>query len=155
MHFLLEYTSRLMERMRKLLHDRSQKYSRRTQYYSHAFNPSDRHKLPFFVKFPKISKMFDELEKGHRWADHCPGIYNGLFYVTHRPDTSIESFEIPEVKFGGVNLFTKFQETDQYKLLLEFQNIYQTVNIDKAMVVSLKNEGAQFTTTSTIEEAGN
>ena len=155
MHFLPEYTSRLTEKMRKLLHDRSQKYSRRTQYYSHAFNPSDRHKLPFFVKFPKISKMFDELEKGHPWADHRPGIYNGLFYISHKPDTSIESFEIPEVKFGGVNLFTKFQETYQYKLLLEFLNIYQTVNIDKAMVMSLMNEGAQFATTSTIEEAGN
>ena len=155
MHFLPEYTSRLTERMRKLLHDRSQKYSRRTQYYSHAFNPSDRQKLPFFVKFPKISKMFDELEKGHPWADHCPGIYNGLFYISHKPDTSIETFEIPKVEFGRVNFFTEFKETDQYKLLLEFLNIYDTVTIDNAMVVSLQNEGAQFATKPMIEKAGN
>ena len=155
MHFLPEYTSRLTERMRKLLYDRSQKYSHRSQYYSHAFNPNHGHKLPFLVKFPKISKMFDELEKEHPWANHRPGIYNGLFYISHKPDTTIEAFKIPKVEFGGVNFLTEFQKTDHYKLLLEFENIYDTVSIDDAMVMSLKNQGAEFATKERIEEAGN
>ena len=156
MHFLPEYTSKLTDRMRKLLWERSQKYSRRGQYYSHAYNPNHGQKLPFFVKLPKISKMFDELDKGHRWADHRPGIYNGLYYVSHQPDTSIERFEIPKVEFGGVNFLTEFKKTDQYNVLLEFLNIYDTVNIDEAMVVSLnENQGSQFATKSSLKQAGN
>ena len=155
MHFLPEYTSSLTDRMRKLLHNRSQKHSHRMQYYSHAFNPLDGQKLPFFVKFPKISKMFDELEKGHSWADHRPGIYNGLFYVSHKPDTNIETFKIPKVEFGGVNLFTEFKKTDQYNLLLEFLNIYDTVSIDKAMIVTLKNQGGSLANKEMLEKAGN
>ena len=156
MDFLPEYTSKLTDRMRKLLWERSQKYSRRGQYYSHAYNPNHGQKLPFFVKLPKISKLFDQLHKGHRWADHRPGIYNGLYYVSHKADTKIETFEIPKVEFGGVNFLTEFQKTDQYKVLLEFLNIYDTVNIDDAMVVSLNdNQGFQFATEPLIHQAGN
>ena len=156
MEFLPEYTSMLTKRMRKLLWDRSQKYSRRGQYYSHAYNPNHGQKLPFFVKLPKISKMFDELHKDHRWADHRPGIYNGLFYVSHKADTTAEHFEIPEVEFGGLNFLTEFQKSDQYKVLLEFLNIYKTVKIDEAMVVSLdENQGSQFGKEDSIQKAGN
>ena len=85
-----------------------------------------------------------------------PGIYNGLYYISHQPDTSIERFEIPKVEFGGVNFLTEFKKTDQYKVLLEFLNIYDTVNIDEAMVVTLnKNQGSQFATKDSIQQAGN
>ena len=86
MQYLPSYTGSMTATMTKYLKDRSQKYGRQTQYYSHAFNPTDRHQLPFLVKFPKISKIFDEVAKDHLWADHRPGTYNGLYYVSAEPD---------------------------------------------------------------------
>ena len=80
----------MMVTMKKYLNDRSQKYSWQTQYYSHAFNPTDGHKLPSFVKLPKISKIFDEVHKDHPWADQHPGTYNGLYYVSAEPDEKVE-----------------------------------------------------------------
>ena len=95
------------------------------------------------------------------WIKDTDGPITALEYImdyitlVHQPDTSIERFKIPEVQFGGVNFLTEFKKTDQYKVLLEFLNIYDTVNIDEAMVVSLnENQGSQFATKSSLKKAG-
>ena len=155
MQYLPSYTGSITATMTKYLKDRSQKYGRQTQYYSHAFNPTDGHKLPFLVKFPKISKIFDEVAKDHPWADHRPGTYNGLYYVSAEPDEKPEEFKIPDVKFGETDFFEEFKNTKDYALLSEFTKAYDNMDIDDTMEVQLVDESYDFSTIDAIQKAGN
>ena len=155
MQYLPLYTGSMMATMKKYLKDRSQKYGRQTQYYSHAFNPTDGHKLPFLVKFPKISKNFDKVARDHLWDDHCPGTYNGLYYVSAKPDKKPEKFKIPEVIFGETDFYEEFINTAPYMLLQEFTKVYDNLDIDDTMDVQLADEAYDFSTIDSIKKAGN
>ena len=133
--------------MKKYLNDRSQKYSQQTQYYSHAFNPTDGHKLPFFVKLPKISKIFDEVDNDHPWASHHPGTYNGLYYVSAEPDE--------KAVFGTTDFYEEFIKTPQFALLQEFTMAYDNMDIDRAMDVQLVEEGYDFSQVESLKQADN
>ena len=155
MQYIPAYTGSMMATMKKYLSDRSQKYSRQTQYYSHAFNPTDGHKLPFFVKLPKISKIFDEVDKDHPWADHRPGTYNGLYYVSAEPDEKADKFKIPPVVFGTTDFYEEFIKTPQFALLQEFTMAYDNMDIDGTMDVQLVEEGYDFSQIESLKQAGN
>ena len=51
------------------------------------------------------------MAKDHPWADHRPGTYNGLYYVSAEPDEKPEEFKIPDVKFGETDFFEEFKNT--------------------------------------------
>ena len=155
MQYIPAYTGSMTATMKKYLNDRSQKYSQQTQYYSHAFNPTDGHKLPFFVKLPKISKIFDEVGKDHPWANHRPGTYNGLYYVSAEPDEKVDNFKIPPVVFGTTDFYEEFIKTPQFELLQEFTKAYDNMDIDGTMDVQIVDEGYDFSQIESLKQAGN
>ena len=155
MQYIPAYTGSMTMTMKKSLNDRSQKYSQQTLYYSHAFNPTDGHKLPFFVKLPKISNIFDEMARDHPWADHHLGTYNGLYYVSAKPDEKRDKFKIPPVVFGTTDFYEEFTKTVQCALLQEFTTAYDNMDIGGTMDVHLVDEGYDFSQIESLKKAGN
>ena len=140
MHFIPAYMDKLTKGQYTYVTRRTQKYTRQTQYYAHTFNPKPAHGLPFFVKFPSISKYFEEIPRDHIWSQHRQGIYNGMFYVPAQPNTDKENFRIPEVIFGDVNISEKFKTTSHYKLIQTLDRIYDKLYIDGSEHVHLRND---------------
>ena len=133
MQYIPAYTGSMMVTMKKYLNDRSQKYSRQTQYYSHAFNP---------------------VAMDHPWADHCLGTYNGLYYVSAEPDEKRDKFKIPLVVFGTMDFYEEFTKTAQFALLQEFAMAYNNMDIGGTMDVHLVDEGYDFSQTESLKQAG-
>ena len=108
-----------------------------------------------FVKLPKISKIFDEVAKDHSWANHRPGTYNGLYYVSAEPDEKADNFKIPQVVFGKTDFYEEFIKTPQFVLLQEFTKAYDNMDIDRTMDVQIVEEGYDFSQIESLKKAGN
>ena len=50
--------------------------------FSLTLSPSTGHKIPYLVKFPRLSRDFRNLPDGHYLRYNSEGLFNGLFYVT-------------------------------------------------------------------------
>ena len=57
-------------------------YEKSGQLFSLTLSPSMGHKIPYLVKFPRLSSDFRNLLDGHYLRYNSEGLFNGLFYVT-------------------------------------------------------------------------
>ena len=57
-------------------------YEKSGQLFSLTLSPSTGHKIPYLVKFPRLSSDFRNLPDGHYLRYNSEGLFNGLFYVT-------------------------------------------------------------------------
>ena len=84
------------------------------------------------------------MARDHPCADHRPGTYNGLYYVSAEPDEKWDKFKIPPVVFGTMDFYEEFTNTAEFALLQEFTKAYGNMEIDGTMDVYLVDEGYDF-----------
>ena len=149
MHFIPAYVEKLTPGQRKFVNKRVQKYSKQTQYCAHTFNPKRGHRLPFCIKFPKISEYFKIIDRKHPWANHHEGICNGMLFVPAEPDQT--SFEILQVFCGIIN--KGFRESPEYKLLLHLKKFCEKIRI-RSQIVTLVREELDFAVDPNLAEVG-
>ena len=142
MQFLHTYARTHGEGYLHSLGIRKQQWDRRSQYYS-VIRAASGNRMPFYVKFPRLSEYFEKLEPDHPWAKHRLGKYNGLYYVPVDPHTT--GFSIDKVTFGDTDLRAEFFNSPVYKLLAKgFQKVYLKLDISEARVVKLISEDFNF-----------
>ena len=57
-------------------------YEKSSALFSLTLSPSTGHKIPYLVKFPRLTSDFKNLPDGHYLRYNSEGLFNGLFYVT-------------------------------------------------------------------------
>ena len=57
-------------------------YKKSGQLFSLTLSPTTGHKIPYLVKFPRLTSDFRNLPDGHYLRYNSEGLFNGLFYVT-------------------------------------------------------------------------
>ena len=143
MQYLHTYTREYGADQLRTLKNRHQQWDRRAQFFG-VVRASSGNRLPFYVKFPRISEYFEKLEQDHPWSKHRLGKYNGLYYVPVNPHK--RGFVIDGVTFGDTDLRAEFMATPIYKLLTDgFQKVFLKLNVDAgARTVSLGSQDFNF-----------
>ena len=138
MQYAHKYAKDYSDTAKKALQNQHQQWDKRSQYHS-VIKGSLGNRMPFYVKFPRISDAFEKLDKEHPWAKNRLGKYNGLYYVPNNPDQS--GFEVDSVKFGDKDIRQEFFASPVYKLLQDsMQKCYNKLFVQNARTVLLTNQ---------------
>ena len=133
--------------------NRKQQYDKRNQLHSVTHNHRLGHKLPMVVKFPFISRFFEEAKPPHPYRAHRLGIFNGLYIV---PEGEGLEFELPSVKTGDYDPVSDFFETPRFKLLNHgFNMMYQKIDLSPVVSLNEAKRKIKFTEDETLKDYGN
>ena len=142
MQYAHAYTRPYSDTSLKDLKSRHAQWDKRSQYHS-VIKGSTGNRMPFYVKFPRVSETFENLPPGNRWAKNRLGKYNGLYYVPDNPHT--HSFRVDDVKFGEKDIREEFFNSPEYKLLqYSMQRCYRKLHVTGARTVTLERQEYSF-----------
>ena len=107
---------------------RKQNCDHRGQVFCISCNFGHGQKLPLNVKYPRISRFYEKVQRDHEWSLFWMGVYNGLFIVPDIPDEG--QFIIPGVNIQDYDPVIEFLHSSQYKQLLKtFNMMYNRLSV--------------------------
>ena len=96
------------------LETRKELYDKHGQHIAITYNPVGGHKLPFLVKFPRLSSFFRRLPLESPYRQHSEGLFNGVYYIPQK-------FDEGELPIGNTVAKTKYGTVDQYGDTMDFR----------------------------------
>lgn len=136
----------------KNITNRHERHDKHGQLIAVTLSPVSGHKLPFFVKFPRISSTPRRIDELSRYEKHSEGLFNSLYYLPRKFD---ERDTLPIGNTCGVStyamverfdLWNRMKDKEKYQLLLlAYGDVEKNVHISSQRRVTLKKEN-QLTT---------
>ena len=96
------------------LETRKELYDKHGQHIAITYNPVGGHKLPFLVKFPRLSSVFRQLPPESPYRQHSEGLFNGVYYI-------LQKFDEGPLPIGNTVAKTKYRTVDQYGDTMDFR----------------------------------
>ena len=98
-----------------VLDRRNEIYDKKGQHISITYNPVGGNKLPFLVKFPRLTSYFRRMDPNSIYRLHSEGLFNGLFYIP-------EKFEEGKLPIGITRSSTRYNTLDNQGRQYDFVN---------------------------------
>ena len=89
-------------------------YDKHRQHIAITYNPVGGHKLPFLVKFLRLSSFFRRLPLESSYRQHSEGLFNRVYYIPQK-------FDEGELPIGNTVAKTKYGTVDQYGDTMDFR----------------------------------
>ena len=96
------------------LETRKELYDKHRQHIAITYHPVGGHKLPFLVKFPRLSSFFRRLPPESPYRQHSEGLFNEVYYIPQK-------FDEGELPIGNTVAKTKYETVDQYGDTMDFR----------------------------------
>ena len=142
MQYVADHYRNYTEVIRRSISNRRQYFDQQSQLYSVIRNPELGEKLPSFVKFPKLSVLFEKLSRKHVWAQHRLGKHNGLYFIpTEETTEQCQNFTLPNVVIGNMEITQTFFREPLYGVLEKgLQYLYLKLDMTETPgLIQLKN----------------
>ena len=145
-----QYRTRKSDMVLGELESRKELYDKHGQHIAITYNPVWGHKLPFLVKFPRLSSLFRRLPPGSPYRQHSEGLFNGVYYIPQKIDEGLLPIgdTVFKTKYGTVDQYgqtmdfkTQVKETWMYLALKDaYERVSENVSISSQRTVKLKSE---------------
>ena len=144
-----QYRKAKSKTVMKELESRKELYDKHGQHIAITYNPVGGYKLPFLVKFPRLSSFFRRLPKDSIYSAHSEGLFNGIFYIPRKFD-EVQKLEIGDTAAQGdynvvdrkgrpFDFMDRVKECATYEALKEaYRKVSANVSVTKARTVKLK-----------------
>ena len=135
----------------KELEGRKEWYDKHGQHIAITYNPTYNRKLPFLVKFPRLSSFFRQLPCDSIYYNHNEGIFNGIYYIP-RNFEEVQTLELGDTaarnNYGSVDnqgrefdIMNRVKDSTTYLALQDaYGRISDNVKVSTVGSVKMKAE---------------